>query len=72
MSSDDDRRWVAERFREAWDVPQVDRFVALLHPDVRLLQPVTPTIDGRENAREEFRRLLRWLQSGPGLRLGSG
>jgi ketosteroid isomerase-like protein len=59
--ADADRRWVAERFREAWDAPDVDRFVALLHPDVRLLQPVTPTIDGRENAREEFRRLLRWL-----------
>jgi hypothetical protein len=58
---DADRRWVAERFREAWDTPEVERFVALLHPDVRLLQPVTPTIVGRENARAEFRRLLRWL-----------
>ena len=58
---DRDRRWVSERFREAWDVPDVDRFVALLHPDVRLVQPVTPTIVGRDAAREEFRRLLRWL-----------
>jgi ketosteroid isomerase-like protein len=35
--------------------------VALLHPDVRLLQPVAPPIHGRAAAREEFRRLLAWL-----------
>jgi len=35
--------------------------MALLHPQVRLLQPVTPPVLGREKAREEFARLLRWL-----------
>ncbi len=52
---------VVRAFTEAWAAPAVERFVALLAPDVRLLQPVTPTIVGREAARREFRRLLRWL-----------
>ncbi len=39
----------------------VQRFVALLAPDVRLLQPVTPTIVGSDAARREFTRLLAWL-----------
>ncbi len=41
--------------------PQLDRFIELLHPDVRLLQPVTTPIVGRQAAREEFARLLAWL-----------
>ena len=45
----------------AWAAPAVDRFVALLHPDVRLLQPVTKPMVGREAARREFARLLRFL-----------
>lgn len=49
------------RFADAWSRPAVDRFVAMLSPDVRLRQPVTPAIDGREAARREFRRLLTWL-----------
>jgi hypothetical protein len=57
----DDRVWLVERFREAWAAPQVERFVSLLHPDVRLRQPVTPTVVGRDAARAEFARLLRWL-----------
>ena len=52
---------VAERFASAWAEPQVERFIALLHPDVRLLQPVTKPIVGREAARKEFARLLAWL-----------
>ncbi len=56
-----DRCWLAEQFADAWAHPEVDRFVALLHPEVRLMQPVTPTVQGRDDAREEFRRLLQWL-----------
>jgi ketosteroid isomerase-like protein len=33
----------------------------MLAPDVRLLQPVTPTVVGQDAARREFTRLLRWL-----------
>ena len=52
---------VAEQFAEAWANPRLERFVELLHPDVRLLQPVTPPIVGRQAAGEEFARLLAWL-----------
>lgn len=54
-------RAVAERFAAAWADPQLDRFIELLHPDVRLLQPVTRPIVGRQAARQEFARLLAWL-----------
>lgn len=49
------------RFAEAWAHPKVERFVAMLASDVLLLQPVTPVVRGREAARREFGRLLRWL-----------
>ena len=52
---------VATRFTAAWAAPAVDRFIAMLAPDVRLSQPVTPTVVGRAAARREFARLLRWL-----------
>ena len=52
---------VGEKFAAAWAAPQLDRFIALLHPNVRLLQPVTKPILGRAAAREEFARLLAWL-----------
>ena len=52
---------MVERFARAWASPRLEGFVDLLHPDVRLLQPVTPPILGREAARREFARLLRWL-----------
>jgi hypothetical protein len=54
------RRVIAE-FTGAWAAPRVDRFVALLHPDVTLLQPVTAPIRGRDAARAEFAKLLAWL-----------
>jgi ketosteroid isomerase-like protein len=38
-------------FTAAWAHPDVDRFISLLHPDVTLLQPVTPPIRGRDAAR---------------------
>jgi ketosteroid isomerase-like protein len=52
---------VIEKFTHAWAHPEVDRFVQLLHPQVRLLQPVTKPILGRDAARREFTRLLEWL-----------
>ncbi len=52
---------VVRRFTEVWAHPSVDRFVAVLDPEVRLLQPVTPPVIGRDAARREFERLLRWL-----------
>jgi ketosteroid isomerase-like protein len=52
---------VVAGFTRAWAEPQIDRFLALLHPDVTLLQPVTQPIRGREAARVEFGRLLSWL-----------
>ena len=54
-------RAVVEGFSAAWAAPRLERFVALLHPEVVLLQPVTPEIRGREQARAEFARLLAWL-----------
>lgn len=52
---------IVRRFTSAWARPNVDDFVALLAPDVRLLQPVTPPVIGRAAARREFGRLLHWL-----------
>jgi ketosteroid isomerase-like protein len=49
------------RFAEAWAAPRVEGFVALLAPDVLLLQPVTPPLRGRAAAEAEFARLLAWL-----------
>ena|SRR6185369_2555233 len=56
-----DLRDVGERFAAAWARPRLETFVELLHPEVRLLQPVTKPILGREAARREFARLLAWL-----------
>ena len=52
---------MAAAFTEAWAHPNVDRFVALLAEDVRLLQPVTPVVVGLPAARREFAQLLKWL-----------
>jgi ketosteroid isomerase-like protein len=57
----DETQAVVERFTVAWAHPQLERFMELLHPDVLLLQPVTRPIHGRDAARAEFSRLLRWL-----------
>ncbi len=52
---------LVRKFADAWAHPVLDHFMALLAPDVRLLQPVTPPIVGRDNARRDFGRLLKWL-----------
>ena len=52
---------IVRRFAEAWAQPRLERFLALLAPDVLLLQPVTPPVRGHAAARAEFARLLAWL-----------
>jgi ketosteroid isomerase-like protein len=52
---------VAARFAQVWAHPDIDAFIDLLHPEVRLYQPITPPIVGRAAARREFTRLFRLL-----------
>jgi ketosteroid isomerase-like protein len=54
-----------ERFIEAWAEPQLDRFMALMRPDVVLEQPMMPRMVGIDAAREGFRRLIEGF---PGIR----
>jgi ketosteroid isomerase-like protein len=61
MAERPDVRAVIEGFTHAWAHPDLDRFMALLHPDVLLLQAVTKPIHGKEAARAEFAKLLAWL-----------
>ena len=51
----------AAAFADAWSAPTPDRLVALLHPDVTLLQPHLPPVRGRDAAHAELQRLLRWM-----------
>jgi hypothetical protein len=56
-----------ERFADGWSGPHPERLLALLHPDVRLIQPLSAPVTGRAAAeREIFRPLFRFL---PDLRL---
>jgi ketosteroid isomerase-like protein len=61
MEEPSDVAAVIAGFTAAWAQPELERFMALLHPNVRLLQPVTKPIVGRDAARAEFRKLLAWL-----------
>jgi ketosteroid isomerase-like protein len=61
MTAKADVQAVIDGFTAAWAHPDLDRFMALLHPDVLLLQPVTKPIHGRDAARAEFAKLLGWL-----------
>ncbi len=61
MTTRDDVQRVIDGFTEAWAHPDLERFMALLHPDVRLLQPVVKPIVGKAAAREEFAHLLAWI-----------
>jgi hypothetical protein len=49
------------RFAHAWEAPSPERLTELLHENVVLVQPHAPAIRGREAARRDFARLLRWL-----------
>lgn len=46
------------RFAEAWDDPSLERLNALLHPQVRLVQPMEPDVHGRDQADRFWRRLF--------------
>lgn len=52
---------LVEGFTAAWAMPTADGLAAMCTDDVRLKQPVTPLIVGREATRREFGRILRWL-----------
>ncbi len=52
----------ARAFAEAWRNPTPEALVALLHPDVVLLQPHRSPIRGRAAALADFRRLFTWLR----------
>jgi hypothetical protein len=54
----------ADAFAQGWSRPTPEGLVALLHPEVVLLQPHLAPIRGKEAALAEFRRLFAWL---PGL-----
>ena len=48
-------------FADAWAKPTPDGLAALLHPQVRLVAPLSRPVTGREAARAEFARLLGLL-----------
>ena len=50
---------VARAFTQTWANPNIDRFMELLHDDVRLTQPLSPPIVGKPAARLEFERMFR-------------
>jgi len=49
------------RFSEAWSAPTVERLNALLHEDVRLIQPMEPEVNGLDGASEMWRNLLSMI-----------
>lgn len=59
--TDDEARKFTDRFAAAWSSRNPDRLTALLHPDVRLVQPLLPEIRGREAARRSFASLLELI-----------
>ena len=63
MATRADVQQVIDGFTAAWAHPDLERFMALLHPEVRLLQPVVKPIVGATAARTEFARLLDWIPS---------
>lgn len=50
-----------ERFAERWANPSLDGFCQILHPDIRLVQPLAPTIRGHAAFREQFGRLFELI-----------
>jgi hypothetical protein len=47
-----------QRFAEVWANPSPDRLLGLLHPEVRLVQPVEGEINGHAEVREFWDRLF--------------
>lgn len=52
---------LVEGFTAAWAHPTAERLAAMCTEDVKLRQPVTAPIFGRDAARVEFGRILVWL-----------
>lgn len=50
-----------ERFAAAWADPTPDRLCAITVPDVRLFQPLAPTIVGHGAFREQLRHLFELI-----------
>ncbi|MDQ3936395.1 MAG: nuclear transport factor 2 family protein [Actinomycetota bacterium] len=50
-----------EAFATAWAAPSPDGLVALLAEDGVLIQPLSPRTVGRDRARAEFARTLRFM-----------
>ncbi|ARB44292.1 nuclear transport factor 2 family protein [Alloalcanivorax xenomutans] len=50
-----------DRFATFWRSPSPEAMASLLTPDAVLTQPLARPMQGLEAAREEFRRLFRWL-----------
>ena len=48
-------------FADAWSRPDLDRFTALWHPEIRLTAPLAGTTVGHPASREAFRRTLELL-----------
>ena len=51
----------AERFTAAWANPSIEGFCDILDPQVRLVQPLAPTIVGHAAFREQFARLFELI-----------
>ena len=51
----------AERFATWWSAPDPERLDALLAPEVRLVQPLSPDTHGLPEAKDAFRRLIRMI-----------
>lgn len=54
-----------ETFRGIWAAPTLDGLMSTLREDVRLIQPLSPVLEGKPAARLAFRRILHQF---PGLR----
>jgi ketosteroid isomerase-like protein len=50
-----------EGFRRFWSAPSLDGFAALLAPDVRLVQPLAPTMRGLDEVRRGFQPVFAWM-----------
>ncbi|HJQ84302.1 MAG TPA: nuclear transport factor 2 family protein [Candidatus Binatia bacterium] len=48
-------------FARFWSAPGLDGFATLLAPDVRLVQPLAPTMHGLAEVRDGFAKIFAWL-----------
>lgn len=51
----------SEQFIKAWKNPTPEGLASLLSEDVVLYQPHLPPIRGKQQAIQEFRKLLKWI-----------